>query len=177
MENWDVDKTNAMEKWDIFTKEGLKTGYTKFRKESLLETEYHLVVRIWIVNHKGEILLSRRGRKKRGALLWECTGGSVLSGETQREAINREIQEELGIDISGEKGICMVNERRDEHHDFYEVWLFRKDINISEVTIDGEEVIDVKWVSIDEFNDMLVKNELMPTLSNFPMLYKKYVIC
>lgn len=176
MENWDVNKTNAMEEWDIYTKDGLKAGYTKHRKEALLDTEYHLVVRIWIVNSNGEILLSRRGTKKRGALLWECTGGSVLSGETQREAINRELKEELGIDLSDTNGVCMVKERRDSHHDLYEVWLFRKDINLSDIKIDGEEVIDVKWVNIGELIDMMEKKELMPTLSNFPKLYQKYVL-
>ena len=113
--------------------------------------------------------------KKRGPLLWECTAGSAISGENNIDTINREVYEELGIDLSHDKGIRMLDVRRDSHHDFYEVWLYRKDIDLSDVVIDGEEVINVKWVKIDELLQMMQKNQLMPTLSNFPDLYRKYV--
>lgn len=175
MKNWDFNEQNAEEKWDIYFKDGTKAGYTKKRCEKLEEYEYHLVIRTWIVNSANEILLSQRGLKKRGPLLWECTAGSAISGENSLDTINREVYEELGIDLSNDEGECMVRTRRDTHHDFYEIWLYRKDIDISDITIDDDEVINVKWVTIEELVEMLNNDQLMPTLSNFPELYKKYV--
>lgn len=53
-----------------------------------------------IFNDKGQLLLTLRGKKaknERGK--WEIPGGAVEFGETFQEAIKREIQEELGVEI------------------------------------------------------------------------------
>ncbi len=175
MELWDYNEQNADEMWDIYDRNRIKKNYLKKRKSSLEDDEYHLVVRVWIINSQGDILLSQRGGHKRGPLLWECTAGSAIAGENNIDTINREVMEELGIDLSNDKGIQMVNIRRDEHHDFYEVWLYKKDIALDEIRIDGVEVIDVKWVSLPILEKMIANNQLMPTLVGFPDLYRKYV--
>lgn len=175
MQLWDYNENNADEMWDIYDKNRVKKNYLKKRKSKLEDDEYHLVVRTWIVNSQGEILISQRGANKRGALLWECTAGSAVAGETNIDTINREVMEELGIDLSEDKGIRMVNIRRDAHHDFYEVWLYKKDILVSDIHIDGVEVIDVKWVDLPTLEKMILNNELMPTLTEFPKLYKRYL--
>ena len=175
MQLWDYNEQNADEMWDIYDKDHIKKDYLKKRKSKLTDDEYHLVVRTWIVNSQGEILLSQRGQNKRGPLLWECTAGSAIAGETNIDTINREVLEELGIDLSDDTGIQIVNTRRDEHHDFYEVWLYKKDIALNEIHIDGVEVIDVKWVSLSTLEKMIANNELMPTLTEFPDLYRKYI--
>lgn len=175
MQLWDYNEQNADEMWDIYDKNHIKRNYLKKRKSNLADDEYHLVVRTWIVNSKGEILLSQRGQNKRGPLLWECTAGSAIAGETNTDTINREVMEELGIDLSDDTGIQIVNTRRDDHHDFYEVWLYKKDIALNEIHIDGVEVIDVKWVSLSVLEKMIANNELMPTLTGFPDLYRTYI--
>lgn len=177
MKLWDINEENAYEKWDILDKDGNKLSYTKFRREDLNKNEYHLVVRAWIINSCGEILLSQRGGNKRGAFLWECTAGSALSGETSKDAINREVYEELSIDLSECSGTLVKRIRRDEHHDFYEIWIFKKDIKLNEIKYDGQEVVAVKWVDINELEQMILDGKLMPTLSNFPQLYKEYMNC
>lgn len=175
MKLWDVTAENANEIWDIWDKDGNKLPYTKFRGEELLDHEYHLVVRVWIINSKGQILLSQRGAKKRGAFLWECTAGSALSGESSKDTINREVYEELSIDLSDRTGTLLQRVRRDAHHDFYEIWIYEKDILLSEIHYDGEEVINAKWVGINELECMISDGLLMPTLSIFPHLYKDYL--
>ena len=53
-----------------------------------------------IFNDRGELLLTKRGAKaknERGC--WECPGGSIEFGETMAAAIQREVKEELGVDI------------------------------------------------------------------------------
>lgn len=53
-----------------------------------------------ILNDKQEILLSLRGPKARNERgKWEIPGGCVEFGETFEQAIIREVEEELGINI------------------------------------------------------------------------------
>lgn len=46
-----------------------------------------------------EILIARRGPLQAGAGFWEFPGGKVELGEDPKEALVREIQEELGVEI------------------------------------------------------------------------------
>ncbi len=53
-----------------------------------------------ILNVKGEIFLSKRGKKaknERGC--WETPGGAVKFGETLEDAVRREMKEEYGVEI------------------------------------------------------------------------------
>jgi 8-oxo-dGTP diphosphatase len=56
-----------------------------------------LVVAAALYNQKGEILLAQRPPGKTMAGLWEFPGGKVESGETPRQALVRELHEELSI--------------------------------------------------------------------------------
>lgn len=47
----------------------------------------------------GVVLLARRRRPPELAGLWELPGGKVALGETETEALVRELREELGIDV------------------------------------------------------------------------------
>ena len=69
------------EVWDLYDAKGNKTGYTLVRGRPIPEGCYHLVVSVWIINNRGEYLLSQRHPDKPYPLRWECTGGAVLSGE------------------------------------------------------------------------------------------------
>ena len=71
-----------MEKWDLYNAKREKSGITVCRGEIIPKGLYHLSVSAWIVNQQGQYLLSQRHPKKQYPLYWECTGGSVLSGET-----------------------------------------------------------------------------------------------
>lgn len=54
----------------------------------------------FIINSKGEILLTKRSKNTRNEHgKWEAPGGQVHFGETREQAIKREIKEELGVDI------------------------------------------------------------------------------
>ena len=87
--------------WDIYDENRVKTGRTAERdKYEFKEGEYHIVVTGIILNSKYEILISKRAPWKRHGSLWECNGGSILSGETSLEGILRELKEELGITFS-----------------------------------------------------------------------------
>lgn len=154
------------ELWDIYDINKKKIGRTAERDVyQFKEGEYHIVVTGFIINSKNEILISKRAEHKKFGLMWECSGGSILAGETSLEGIIRELKEELGIEFSKKEAIFLKEIRRDKlPPDFKDLWLFRRDIGKREITfIDGES-IDVKWVTIDEFIKMYENKEIIPTI-------------
>ncbi|MGI4801661.1 MAG: 8-oxo-dGTP diphosphatase MutT [Janthinobacterium lividum] len=59
-----------------------------------------LVAACALIDTDGRILLTRRPEGKAMAGLWEFPGGKLEAGESPEEAVIRELQEELGIDIA-----------------------------------------------------------------------------
>lgn len=52
-----------------------------------------------LIKKDGKFLLCQRKEKDRYGLLWEFPGGAVEAGESLKVAIEREIEEELGIRV------------------------------------------------------------------------------
>lgn len=97
-------------------------------------------------------------------LCWECTGGSVLAGEESLNGAIREVREELGIMLNPFKAEMIYHTRREEVQDFYDVWLFHADIDISEIKMQETEVVGVQWVNRDVLFDMLHSGKLHPLI-------------
>lgn len=53
-----------------------------------------------INNHQGKILIDRRKQSGEMGGLWEFPGGKIEPGESIEECIEREVKEELDIDIA-----------------------------------------------------------------------------
>jgi len=154
------------ELWDIYDKNKKKTGRTIEREGvQLKEGEYHIVVTGVIINSENKILISKRAPHKKYGLMWECSGGSILAGETSLEGILREIKEEIGIQFTKKDAIFLKEMRRDKIlPDFKDIWLFKKDIDENDITFPDGEAIDYKWVKMEEFIDMYNKKEIIPTI-------------
>lgn len=151
--------------WDIYDENRKKTGKTCRRGvEPLEEGEYHIVVTAIILNTSNEILISKRAEHKKFPLKWECTGGSIKYGETSLEGILREVSEELGLVFTPKDAILLKKIQSERGHDFKDLWLFKKDINIEEITFPDGEAIESKWVTIDEFEQMYNRGEIVPTV-------------
>jgi 8-oxo-dGTP diphosphatase len=52
------------------------------------------------MGHEEEILICQRTRHQTMPLKWEFPGGKIEEGEQPREALHRELDEELGIDAT-----------------------------------------------------------------------------
>ncbi len=145
---------NNQEIIDIYDENKNKTGKTKIRYKDVLEFgEFIRSVQAIIINSKKQILISQRSElKKRNPLKWECNGGALLSGEDVVDGLIREIYEELGISLEKNKAIFLKTSKNSCR--FKEIYVFKKDIEIKQLNFIDREVIDAKWVSINEFMDM-----------------------
>ena len=151
------------ELWDIYDINKNKTGrFAKRDVDMLKEGEYHIVVTGIILNSKNEILISKRAAHKKHPLMWECNGGSIVAGETSLQGVLREIKEELGIEFTNKEAIFLKEIRRDKiPPNFKDLWLFKKDIDIKDITFPDGESIEAKWVNIEEFMKMYNNNEIV----------------
>ena len=154
------------ELWDIYDINKNKTGRIAERNAyNFQKGEYHIVVTGIIMNSKNEILISKRAKNKKFGGMWECNGGSILSGETSLEGILRELKEELGIKFTKKEAIFLKEIRRDKiPPDFKDLWLFRRDIKIEDITFPDGEAIEAKWVNIEEFLNMYNSKKIIPTI-------------
>ena len=104
------------------------------------------VVGAIIENETGEILCALRGPEMTLPNYWEFPGGKIEKGETKKEALNREIQEELGCTIE------VFDQVEDTTYE-YEKFVVRLETFMSKV-ISGtptlSEHAEIKWVSREE---------------------------
>jgi isopentenyldiphosphate isomerase len=148
------------ELWDIYDINGKLTGKTMTRGDIFADGEYHLGVAAWIVNDKNELLLQKRAATKRiFPNLWATTGGAVLAGETSKEGCIREVKEELGIELN-ENDLVLLNRsfRKGLISDDYIVTI---DISLNNLTIQSEEISEVKWATIDEIKRLVETGQFL----------------
>ena len=145
-----------MELLDVFDDNGNKTGKVVVRgdKSVVLGEHEHIAVGvIFIENSKGEFLMQKTSLEKGGE--YSSTGGHVVSGEDAITSIRREVEEELGIDVSKDDivdyGFLLYD--KPLRYLFY----LKKDIDLEDVVVQKEEVDFVKYMSIDEINDLIEK--------------------
>jgi len=146
------------ELWDILDENGNATGRLHERGKPMNKGEYHLEVWVLIENDKGEYLISQRSPNKTFPNMWECTGGSAVTGDDSLTTALKEVNEELGIILEPHNGRMIKHGLpcgSAQCHGLVDVWLFRQNIDISTVTLAPDETCGVMWASRNEINRMI----------------------
>ena len=141
---------------DLYDINSNKTDKTYRKGDLIPEGYYPMVVMVVIRNSNGEFLMQRRAESKGGD--WGVTGGHPKSGETPIEGIITEVKEELGLDFSKENFI--EYDSGCDGKDCYKMYFVTKDININDITIQKEELSEVRWFTMDELKRMVKSGEL-----------------
>ena len=89
--------------------------------------------------------------------MWEDTHGGVQSGETSMQAMIRELKEEIGLDVKEEELKLVRSLKR--KNIFRDCYVLLKDIDIKEISFNDNEVMDCKYVALEEFDEMIKRGE------------------
>lgn len=134
---------------------GNKTGRLHERGKTLQPGDYHLFIEVWIMNRKGEFLVSKRTPDRGDA--WHSTCGCAIMGEDSITAALREVREEIGIVLNPEAGQlfkrCKII-HPNRAGAIRDVWLFLQEVDIADVVICPIEIAGAKWASRKQIMDM-----------------------
>ena len=145
-----------MELRDLYDINSNKTDKTYYKGDPIPEGYYPMVVMVVIRNSKGEFLMQKRVVSKGGD--WGVTGGHPKKDETPIEGIITEVKEELGLNFKKEDFI--LYDSGCDGKDCYKMYFVTKDINLDDITIQEEELTEVKWFTMDELKRMVKTGEL-----------------
>ncbi|MFC1236426.1 (deoxy)nucleoside triphosphate pyrophosphohydrolase [Vibrio sp. F74] len=105
-----------------------------------------------IIQHENKVLCVQRGPAKFDYIhhKFEFPGGKIEAGETGEQAIIRELQEELHLDITQTEYFMTVNHTYPDFHITMHAYI----CPVENRNIVLTEHIDKKWLSIDELIEL-----------------------
>lgn len=168
--------------FDVLDDKGNMTGVTKPRSLVHQDGNWHKSVHVWIFNGDKLLMQKRSPEKDSHPNEWDIScAGHVTAGETSLEAAIKEIKEELDLDVLGPDFKLLFSLKSQSvqkngtfiNNEFNDVYLVERDLDISQIKLQTEEVSEVKWVSISELEDV-AKNKTTGYVPH-PEEYQKLV--
>lgn len=163
---------------DILTPDGELIGQTALKSEAHKNGWFHQTVHIWLFTADKKILLQKRAlTKKVFPGLWDISvAGHIGAGEEILASAQREVFEEIGLELE-EKDFIKIGTRihqvkhengiqDNEHH---HVFIAELKVPVSELTIQEEEVADIKLFDLSVLKS--TKNLENLLLSRFHSYY------
>ena len=151
-----------MELFDLYTEDRVKTGRTMVRGTPVPEGFYRLVVHVCIFDSEGRMLIQQRQPFKQGwSNYWDLTvGGCAVAGDTSRTAAEREVREEIGLelDLSDVRPSLTLN--FDGGFDDY--YVLTQEVDLSSLHLQEEEVQAVRWATQEEILRMIDDGLFIP---------------
>jgi len=113
-----------------------------------------------LIEKDGKVLLIQETKKSCFGL-WNFPAGKLDPDESPEEAAIREGKEESGFDLKIEYLIGVFSHPADDADDtVVDVHVFKTDIKDGELIEPNEEIMDLKWFSIAEIEQMFNENKL-----------------
>ena len=144
-----------MELFDLYTRDRIKTGRTMVRGDKVPEGLYRLVVHVCIFDPEGRMLIQQRQPFKKGwSNMWDITvGGCAVAGDTSQDAAEREVREEIGLELDlQDERPTMTTTFEGGFDDYY---VLTRDVDLSSLHLQYEEVQTVRWAEKEEILRMI----------------------
>jgi isopentenyl-diphosphate Delta-isomerase len=144
-------------------------GYKE--RDQIEPGDIYRISAVWVVNTRGEVLLAQRTfTKKNDPGKWSTgVAGTVENKESYDDNAVKEAREELGINniemVRGPKLLVLDNGYGRGY--FCQTFVAVLDWPIERFRLQAEEVVAVRWVSLNELKDEMVRSPEHFT-SNFP---------
>jgi len=119
-----------------------------------------------VIQRDGKYLITQRRETASLPLLWEFPGGRVEPGETDLDALHRELGERLGASVTIGKPVAF---RRHEYEEYcVELVLYEADLDSS--ALEPKRVKEYRWVPAEEFSQYPFPPADRQTLDDFQLL-------
>ena len=105
-----------------------------------------IVVTAGVITEQGKVLVTQRKEDSSQGLLWEFPGGKVKEGEEPREALRRELKEELDIEVE----VGMIFEAVYHPYPQYPILLLAYHCRIDKGVLTPLGCHDLRWVNLKE---------------------------
>ena len=151
-----------MELLDVVDENNNLTGRQEDREVVHRDSLWHREVVIWIMNENGEVLLQKRSAtKKSNPNKWGVTAGHVESGEEPLEVAKRETLKEIGLELKDDdlEFLFLEKSERKNNNHFKYMYYVKTNKKISEFVIQKEELNELKYITIDEFKDVIERQD------------------
>ena len=120
-----------------------------------------------IKDDRGRLLLIKRGHAP-GAGLWSLPGGRIEPGETDAEALVREMREETGLAVEPGQLIGTVR-RPAQDGDVFDIRDYTATIT-GGLLQPGDDAADARWVDAIELESLPITDGLTETLTSWGVL-------
>lgn len=158
---------------------GNKTNKPISKNDAHQKGLWHQAIHILIVNKESTktLIQKRCPSKKLYPNMWDISvGGHVSYNEEPYISAKRELEEELGLDSNNYelKEISKTKESFIEKdiisNEYVTIYLLIDDIDINKITLQKEEVSDIKWVDKIELNKLINDNKIIKHIKEYELL-------
>jgi 8-oxo-dGTP diphosphatase len=120
-----------------------------------------------VTDGQGRLLMIKRGREP-GAGLWSIPGGRIEPGETDAEALVREMLEETGLTVQVGRLLGQVR-RPGLNGTVIDIRDYTATV-IAGTLRPGDDAADARWVAAGEMNSLEITDGLIEALTDWGVL-------
>ncbi len=149
---------------ELYGKNKKKTGKKMLKDAIQPKGLKYITCAVVIYNPKTQKFLMQKRTKDKGGK-WATTSGHPVYGQTSVEGMQTEIKEEIGLDVNvDELEFVDTIERKEKYVDLY---YLEGDYSLDSITMQKDEVDDVKWMSRREIENLHSANKYKETHYNY----------
>jgi len=115
----------------------------------MLKGKAVLVVAAALYDSDGRVLIAERPAGKHMAGRWEFPGGKVVAGESEADALSRELWEELGVRVTSSRPFMRLTHSYDDRDVELSMWIV-DGFQGEPQSLDGQRL---KWVPAERLPD------------------------
>lgn len=173
-----------MTEWlDVYDSHGRATGRVQPRDQVGGEDDYYLMVRIWVREAGGRLLVTQRQRDRFWyPSCWECPGGFAQAGETGFVAARRELAEETGLEPE-EKAWRLLGDyiyedifSQHRYHAIVASYLVQLAEEMPDICPQAEEVAGWLWVPGEDYTAFQEERPMEPFTPASFQLYSEQIL-
>ncbi len=153
----------------------LRVDVCRMPDGTLIDDYYVLEYPNWVnavaLTEDDEVILIRQYRHAAEEVILEIPGGCIDPGESPEEAVKRELLEETGyiFETIEPLGTVYANPSTSANKTFS--YLAKGGRKVQEQHLDGREEIEVLKVTLDEFKELILKNQFPQALHVSAIFY------